>query len=146
MDTDRALREFRAGDRPDEVAIYLSEDALSGSDADALAEHGVRRDGGVVLVLPGDRGRSAFAAGTGTDAMAFAREAMDVEGRIDADLTGGECPDAGDGDDHRVRFLLAFAEERNEEIGGRYAEGDVVHAYAQCSCGTAYSDRWVAGN
>jgi hypothetical protein len=28
-------------------------------------------------------------------------------------------------------------------VGGVYAEGDVVHAYAQCACGTAYSDRWV---
>ncbi|MFB6159994.1 MAG: DUF5807 family protein [Haloferacaceae archaeon] len=144
MDTDRTLRAFLAGARPDDVAIYLSDEALSGGDADALAEHGTRRDGGVLLVLPGERGRSAFAAGTGTDAMAFAREAMDAEGRIAPDLTGGDCPDA-DGGDHDVRFLLAFAEERNEEVGGRYAEGDVIHAYAQCSCGRAYSDRWVAG-
>jgi hypothetical protein len=28
-------------------------------------------------------------------------------------------------------------------VGGLYAEGAVVHAYAHCECGTSYSDRWV---
>ncbi|MFB6157975.1 MAG: DUF5807 family protein [Haloferacaceae archaeon] len=143
MADDRALAEFLAGDRPDEVALFLAEDELDG--AGTLAERGTRVDGGVVLVLPGERGRSAFAAGTGTDAMAFAREAMDAEGRIDPRLDGGECPEDEGDDDHRPRFVLAFAEERNEAVGGIYAEGDVVHAYARCACGASYSDRWVAG-
>lgn len=140
---DRALEEFLAGDRPDEVALFLADDELD--DAGRLADRGLRVDGGVVLVVPGERGRRAFGAGTGTDAMTFAQEAMETEGRIDPDLDGGECPDAADGGDHALRYLLAFAEARNEAIGGIYAEDDVVHAYACCTCGTAYSDRWVVG-
>ncbi|MFB6305120.1 MAG: DUF5807 family protein [Haloferacaceae archaeon] len=144
MTDERALDEFLAGDRPDEVALFLADDELD--EAGALADRGTRVDGGVVLVMPGERGRSAFAAGTGTDAMAFAREAMDTEGTVSARLDGGECPEADGSDEpHRARFVLAFAEERNEEVGGIYAEGDVVHAYARCTCGASYSDRWVAG-
>jgi hypothetical protein len=139
---DRALSEFLAGDRPDEVALFLTDDELD--DDGVLAERGAPADGGVVLVMPGDRGRSAFAAGTGMDAMTFAQEAMETEGRIDRTLDGGACPDA-DGGDHALRFVLAFAEEQNESVGGIYAEGDVIHAYARCACGASYSDRWVVG-
>lgn len=144
MDDDgRALDEFLAGDRPDEVALFLADDEL---DDGALADRGTRADGGVVLVVPGERGRRAFAAGTGMDAMAFAREATNAEGRIAERLDGGECPDDdGEDGDHAPRFVFSFVEEQNEAVGGRYAEGDVVHAYARCTCGTAYSDRWVAG-
>ncbi|WP_214676352.1 DUF5807 family protein, partial [Escherichia coli] len=38
---------------------------------------------------------------------------------------------------------VAFAEAQNEEVGGIYAEGDVIHAYAKSSEGAAFSDRWV---
>jgi hypothetical protein len=72
------------------------------------------------------------------DAMEFAREAMETEGHVARDLSGGEAPDGGD-----VQFVFAFAEARNEEVGGLYAEGDVIHAYAYSSEGTAFSDRWV---
>jgi hypothetical protein len=156
--TDRALAEFLAGDRPDEVAFFLSDDELDDESAAALVARGTRVDGGLVLVLPGDRGRSAFAAGTGTDAMTFAGEAMETEGEIAPGLDGGTCPNAtggadgtgaedeGNGDDHALRYLLAFAEERNEDVGGIYAEGDVIHAYARCTCGAAYSDKWVVGD
>jgi hypothetical protein len=44
-----------------------------------------------------------------------------------------------------LRFTFAFVEARNEEVGGIYAEGPVVHAYAACTCGETYSQRWVAG-
>ncbi|MFB6281240.1 MAG: DUF5807 family protein [Haloferacaceae archaeon] len=141
---DRALAEFLNADRPDEVAFFLAEDELD--DDGRLADRGIGADGGVVLVVPGDRGRRAFAAGTGTDAMTFAGEARRREGRIAPTLDGGECPDAADGGRHALRYLLAFAEERNESVGGIYAEGDVIHAYARCACGTAYSDRWVVGD
>ncbi|MFW6382849.1 MAG: DUF5807 family protein, partial [Haloferacaceae archaeon] len=66
-----------------------------------------------------------------------------TEGLIDADLTGGTCPEEASGGEHTPRFVFAFAEERNEEVGGIYAEGDVIHAYAHCECGTSYSDKWV---
>jgi len=137
---------FLRGDRLDDVVIYLSDAAVEG-DAEALADRGTRVDDGIVLVLPGDQGRRAFATGTGVEALAFAKRAGGTEGGVERTLDGGACPDAdGAGDDpHRVRFLLAFAEGENADVGGRYADGDVVHAYAQCSCGTAYSDRWVAG-
>ncbi len=147
MDVQRARDEFLAGDRPDEVVLYLADETTEGS---GLADHGLETDAGILLVLPGDQGRQAFSAGTGVDAMTFAGQAMGTEGDVAATLDGGACPDDdGDGDggeaDHTLRFLLAFAEAENEEVGGRYAEGAVVHAYAQCSCGTAYSDRWTVG-
>ncbi|MFB6092301.1 MAG: DUF5807 family protein [Haloquadratum sp.] len=147
------LDEFLAGERHDDVALFLTEDYL---DSQArLAEMGEAVDAGYVLVVPGDAGRQAFSAGTGMDAMAFAREAMDERGHVDRDLAGGECPeadaeaaadDAGEGaDDHETEFIFAFSEAQNEEVGGLYARGDVIHAYAHCACGANYSDRWVVG-
>ncbi|GGL69670.1 DUF5807 family protein [Halocalculus aciditolerans] len=139
-----ALDEFLDGDRVEDVAVYLSESTVG--DLGALAEYGVDVDDGIVLVLPGDQGRSAFKRVSGMDAMDFAGRAMDTDGDIDRDLASGECPskhaDEPD-DDHRVKLGFAFAEEQNEEVGGLYAEGAVVHAYAYCTCGTAYSDRWL---
>lgn len=137
--------EFLAGERPEDVAIYLAESFVS--DLGPLEEYGDRVEDGVLLVVPGDNGRAAFQKATGKDAMGFAREAGGTEAPVDRTLAGGDCPEAGDdgsgNGDHEVKYVFAFAEERNEEVGGIYAEGDVVHAYAQCSCGTAYSDRWV---
>ena len=141
---DAPRREFLAGERTDDVVVYVAGDA----DPGALGGHGESVDDGVVLVLPGDRGRSAFEKATGIDPMQFAGSAMDVDGDIDRELTGGDCPSAHPDDpdaDHAVEFLFAFAEDQNEEVGGIYEHGDVVHAYAACSCGTAYSDRWVVG-
>jgi hypothetical protein len=132
--------QFLAGERPDDVAIYLAEGVVD--DPDALAGYGERLEDGILLVVPGERGRNAFSTATGKDAMAFAKEAMGEEGEIDADLSGGSCPDCGDDE---IRIVFAFAEEPNEEVGGIYAEGTVIHAYAQCSCGAAFSQRWVAG-
>lgn len=146
---------FLAGERPDDVALFLAESYVAD---DRLAEFGESVDGGVVLVVDGERGRNAFRAATGTDAMAFAKDAMATEGEIDRELTGGVCPesdseqsadhgasaDSGDSTDHDVQFVFAFAEEQNEDVGGIYAEGDVVHAYARCACGAVFSDRWVA--
>jgi len=69
---------------------------------------------------------------------------------IESTLAGGVCPDAGDPDaeattdDHHIEFGFAFAEAENQEVGGLYAEGDVIHAYAHCSCGTDFSQKWVA--
>ena len=132
---------FLAGDRPDDVALFLSDSFVSD---DRLAEFGDRVDGGVLIVVDGERGRSAFQAATGTGAMEFAKSAMGRESPIDDDLTGGTCPDADDAGEHAPQFVFAFAEEQNEDVSGIYADGDVVHAYARCTCGTAYSDRWNA--
>ncbi|PSQ10536.1 hypothetical protein BRC99_07200 [Halobacteriales archaeon QS_7_69_60] len=133
---------FLAGDRLDDVLVYLHEDGV-GSVEDLLGV-GTRVDDGVVLVLPGDDGRAAFESATGTDPMAFAGAAMDTDGDVGDDCTGGTCP-ASDGDDadHYARFVFAFAEEQNEAVGDLYAEGDVMHAYAACDCGTTYSEKWV---
>ncbi len=137
-----ALDEFLAGERPDDVAIYLSDDAVT--DPDRLVTVGERVPDGVVIVVDGDRGRAAFQSATGVGAMEFAGAAMGRDGEIDRTLTDGRCPDAADDEsDHAVRFLLAFAEERDESVGGIYADGDVIHAYAACGCGTAYSEKWV---
>jgi hypothetical protein len=142
--TESPRDEFLAGERPDDVALYLSESFVD--DVDALTDRGERTDEGVVLVVEGDRGRSVFRSMTGMDAMDFAGTAMQNPGTVDRDLTTGECPNAADGpQDHHVEFTFAFAEEQNEDVGGLYAEGNVVHAYVYCSCGTAYADKWVAG-
>jgi hypothetical protein len=85
------------------------------------------------------------------DAMQFAKGAMGTEGDIAADLSGGVCPasesaaESAEGEDHAVQFVFAFAEEQNEEVGGLYAEGDVIHAYAHCDCGESFSHKWVTG-
>lgn len=140
-DDDR-LMSFLAGDRLDDVAIFLADDYL---DAEGrLAEIGDEVDGGVVLVVPGEKGRRAFASGTGIDAMEFAQTAMQTDGEISPRLDGGVCPAAAE--THDVEFIFAFAEEENEGVGGLYAEGDVVHAYAHCGCGTSYSHKWVVGS
>lgn len=133
------------------MLIYVAAD--DETDLDALADHGERVDDGVVLVLPGETGRTVFERATGIGAMDFAGAAMRTEGEVAGDLTGGTCPNAnantnadggGDGDeDHHARFVLAFAEAPNEEVGGIYEDGTVVHAYVSCSCEAAYSDRWV---
>lgn len=148
-----AREEFLAGERPDDVAIFLADEHLR--NAEALAEHAERVDGGYVLVVDGERGRRLFQKVAGEAPMEFAQEATKNEGSIQRDLTGGTCPGAGeegdpDGEggpdvDHAVRFVLAFAQEQTEDVGGPYEEGDVVHAYARCACGTAYSERWVVG-
>jgi hypothetical protein len=138
---DRAA--FLAGERPDDVLIYLADGAVS--DPDALAAHGERTGEGVVLVLSGERAQGVFQRTAGIDPMAFARRAMDTEGAVRPDCTGGTCPADGSGGDHRARFVFAFAEEQNEDAGGLYAEGGVIHAYVACACGERYSDRWVAG-
>ena len=146
-----AREEFLAGERLEDVLVYLARDAVG--DPDALAAHAEAVEDGLVLVMPGDQARGVFQEAAGIDPMAFAREAGATEGHVDSDLTGARCPAAGEGadgtdppgTDHAVRFIFAFAEGENEEAGGLYAEGDVIHAYVSCACGTSYSDRWVAG-
>lgn len=134
--------QFLAGERLDDVAFFLSESFVD--DLAELEGRGERVEGGVVIVVEGDRGREAFKAATGIDPMNFAGTAMGTEGHVDSDLAGGVCPNAEPGS-HDIQFTFAFAEGQNEDAGGIYAEGDVVHAYAYCACGTAFSDRWVVG-
>ena len=148
------LDEFLVGERLDDVVFYVSDAYLD--DDSRLRSVGSEVDGGVRLILDGETGRSAFQAGTGMGAMEFAKTAMDADGEIARTLDDGACPfaddpdadDAGEGPetDHEIRFIFAFAEAQNEEVGGLYAEGDVVHAYAHCTCGGSYSHRWVIGD
>jgi RecB family exonuclease len=138
--TESKREAFLSGDRPDDVAFFLHESAVSG--IEALADRGERTDEGVVIVVDGNTGRSAFESATGIDPMALAKSAMGTEGAVDRDLTGGDCPD---GDDHDARLVFAFAEEQNEDVEGLYTEGDVIHAYVACECGTRYSEKWLAG-
>ncbi|NLV03360.1 DUF5807 family protein [Haloferax volcanii] len=135
------VAEYLAGERLDDVALYLTHEYLDSQGK--LPNMGVEVENGYVLVVPGDDGRRAFAAGTGMDAMEFAQTAMGNDGDIDDDLSGGTCPEAAAEENHEVKFIFSFAEAQNEEVGGIYEEGDVVHAYAKCTCGTTYSDRWV---
>ena len=144
------LAAFLAGERHDDVALFLTEAYLDSQGK--LPKMGETVESGYVLVVPGDDGRRAFAAGTGMDAMEFAQGAMETRGHISRDLDGGECPAAGqetdaveETSDHDVEFIFAFSEEHNEDVGGLYARGPVVHAYAHCACGESYSDKWVVG-
>ncbi|MFA9516738.1 DUF5807 family protein [Halopenitus sp. H-Gu1] len=139
------LEEFLAGERLDDVVLFVSDTAL---DADSrLRNVGDERENGVVVVADGERGRSAFEAGTGMDVMEFTKEAMETTGEIDETLDGATCPAEGEDDEttHEVEFVFAFAEGQNEDVGGLYAEGDVIHAYAHCSCGENFSRKWIAG-
>lgn len=138
---DRAYEEFLAGERTDDVLVFLHKSAVG--DSDALGGLATEVNNGLVVVLPGDEGRAAFERAVGIDPMDFAGTAMQTGGEVGDDCTSGVCPNDGSGI-HRVKFLFAFAEEQNAEVGGLYAEGDVIHAYAACSCGTTYSDKWVA--
>lgn len=139
-----ARDEFLAGDRPKEVALFLADDQVD--DPEQLTELGTaeRVSGGTLLVIPGDRGRAVVSQAVGRDVMEFAQEAGAERSTVDRDLTGGDCP-ADDGEaDHQAAFIFAFVEPENEEVGDLYAEGPVVHAYVACTCGTSYSERWVA--
>ena len=140
-DPDERYEAFLRGDRPDDVLMYLHEEGVGS--IEELATIGVTVDDGVVLVLPGEKGRNAFEQATGLDAMDFAGMAMNTEGEIDDDCTGGRCPDEDDADAHYPKFIFAFVESQNESVGGIYAEGDVRHAYAACACGTTYAEKSV---
>jgi len=144
------LDEFLAGERLDDVVFFVSDAYLD--DDSRLRSVGTETDDGVRLILDGETGRSAFEAGTGMGAMEFAKTAMGADGEIARSLDGGVCPSGDDGSDddgsetdHAVQFVFAFAEAQNDEVGGLYAEGDVVHAYAHCACGESYSHKWVIG-
>lgn len=143
-----ARSEFLAGERPDDVAIYLADDVVD--DPEKLLPYGERTDDGVLLILDGQKGRSVFQKATGVGPMAFAKQSGDRSGLVYDDLTGGTCPELAEAknpnpDDHRARFLLSFVQPQTEGVADRYEEGDVVHAYVQCACGTAYSNWWIAG-
>lgn len=137
---------FLAGDRPDDVAIYLADDYVD--DLGRLEKYGVRTADGIVIVVDGESGRNAFHAATGMDAMNFAQGAMGTEGDIAHDLTDGDCPAVEEDPDaeHVVEFVFAFSEDEkdDDEFDGLYTEGDVVHAYAHCTCGASYADKWLA--
>jgi len=130
---------FLAGERPDDVAIFIDDDVVEGDLSDAAE----RTENGWLLIVDGESGRSVFQRLAGVDPMAFARQAGDARTAVDRDLTGGDCPEDSD---HDPEYVFAFVEAQNEEVGGLYADGPVVHAYAHCECGADYSERWVAGD
>ena len=141
-----ARSEFLAGERPEDVVLFLAEGMVDGPEK--LEEYGERTDDGLVLVMDGEMGRRVFKTATEMDAMTFAGKAMGTEGEIDPDLSGAICPkrdEIEDEHDHRTRFVFAFLEEQQTSMDGLVAEGDTVFAYAHCTCGAAYSDRWHAG-
>jgi len=135
--------EFLAGERLEDVLFFLHEDAVS--NPGALAAYADPVGDGLVLVLSGDDGRNAFQSATGIDPMGLAQDAMKTDGVVHDDLTDANCPVAEEepAENHTTKFVFAFAEGQNEEVGGVYAEGDVIHAYAVCACGERYSDKWV---
>lgn len=136
------LETFLAGRAPDHIAIVLADAIVD--DPGTLMDYAEPVEGGQALVLGGATGRTVFQRATGQDPMAFARAAANRDGHVARDLSGGECPDAGD-EPHDPHIVLSFAEPSNEAAGGLYAEGPVVHAYVQCECGARYAEKWVVG-
>ena len=132
---------FLNGERPDDVHVYLHEETVS--NPDALSAHSERVGDGFVLLLDGDSARTVFQRATGIDPMGLAQDAMGTEGEVTPDCTDGVCP-RGRGPSHYPRLIFAFAEAQNEQAGGLYAMGPVIHAYVACACGERYSDKWVA--
>lgn len=138
-----ARTEFLAGDRLDDVVLFLAEGMVDAPDK--LEQYGERTDDGLVLVMEGETGRSVFKKATQMDAMTFAGKAMGTTGTIARDLTDATCPKADEVEDehgHTTRFVFAFVERQREEMDGLVADDDTVFAYAHCTCGAAYSDRW----
>lgn len=134
---------FLAGEQPDDVVLFLAEGMVDAPEK--LETYGERTDDGLVLVMEGETGRNVFKTATEMDAMTFAGKAMGTTGSIDADLSGATCPKRDEVDDehgHQTRFVFAFVEQQREEMDGLVAEDDTVFAYAHCTCGAAYSDRW----
>lgn len=135
--------EFLAGERPDDIAFFLHRSAISNDES--LPDSAETVENGVVVVRPGETGQRIVESLVGIDPMKLAQQAMDTQGRIDHTLAGGTCPDSDEDGEHTTKFVFAFVEGQNEDVGGLYAQGDVVHAYGKCSCGVAYSEKWVAG-
>jgi hypothetical protein len=135
---------FLRGDRHEDVVLFLADGTL---DADTLSHLTNPVDNGDILIINGEDGRQAFEAATGIEAMSFAQTAMETRGHITRKLTGGECPKRTvDADTHETEFIFAFSEPQNDAVGGLYSRGDVVHAYAHCTCGCNYADKWVIGS
>ena len=141
---DDRFEAFLAGTRPDDVAAFFSTATLSDAETLAAESYATAVEGGVRIVVPGEAGRAAFESATGVDPMDFAGQAMGTEGEIAETLAAGTCPAAEEPGPHEVEMAFAFAEEQNDDVGGLYAEGDVIHAYAKCSCGQAYAEKWLA--
>jgi len=134
--------EFLAGERHGDVTIFLHADA--NAELEDLAAAGIETDDGAFIVIDGEQGRSVFQTATGRDPVGLASEARENESHVEADLTGGECPsDEDESSDHFSKYIFAFSEAQNEAVDGIYAEGDVMHAYVVCNCGTTYADKWL---
>jgi hypothetical protein len=138
MTTDRAA--FLDGERPSDVHIFLHEDSVN--DVTSLEPHGEPVENGIVLVMDGKRARDVFQSATGIDPMELAQDAMGTAGEVASDCAAATCPNEGDSDDHIPKFIFTFAEAQNEDVGGLYADGPVIHAYVACTCGARYSDKW----
>ncbi|MUV90656.1 hypothetical protein GJ629_12745 [Halapricum sp. CBA1109] len=138
------LESFLAGDRPDDVAFFLHEDAVE--NIGALEEYAESVADGVVLVLPGEQGRSAFQKAAGIDPMELSQQAVGTEGDIHRDLSGGVCPakEEEPEENHTARIVFSFVQEQTDDVEGIYTEGDVVHGYAVCTCGERYAEKWLA--
>ena len=136
---------FLAGERPDDVAFFLHEDTVE--NIGALDDYAESVEDGIILVLPGDQGRDAFQKAAGLDPMALSQRAAKTDGTIDPDLTGGICPAAEDEpeENHTAKVVFSFVQEQTPEADGIYTEGDVIHGYAVCTCGEAYSQKWLVG-
>ncbi|MWV63722.1 hypothetical protein GRS48_02625 [Halorubrum sp. JWXQ-INN 858] len=119
--------------------------AGTGMGAMEFAQTATRTEGRIARSL--DDGECPFV--DAEDATEEAEEGAEVDAE-DAESDPGDAESDAEGDafagDHEVRFVFAFAEGQNEEVGGIYAEGDVVHAYAHCACGESYSHKWVVGD
>ena len=132
--------EFLAVNRHDDIVLFLSEHVVD--EHSAIRDQALSVETGCVLTISGTRAQQIVESAIGMGPMAFAKKAMGTRVHVDRELKDAACPSGHT--DHETEFILAFSEAENQAVGGLYAQGPVIHAYTQCSCGALAADKWVA--
>lgn len=133
---------FIAGEKPKHILLYHGIGAGKLPDQAAKLAHDI--EDGHVMVLPAAMAQEIADKVLIPDLSTFSERSRERGGAIESFLTAGTCPEAMDnGKGHTLEQIFAFVQPKDELLGGIYAKGDVMHAYALCSCQTYYSDRWV---
>jgi hypothetical protein len=138
----QSLGQFVAGNRPEHVMLFQRDG--TGPLSDNAQELGHEVADGTVIVAPAVMAQEIVSEVLSPSPTEFTDRAREREGEIESFLTAGTCPDAGEDDGkHLLEQLFAFVQPEDQSLGEMYAKGDVMHAYAQCSCQAHYSDKWV---
>ncbi|WP_254280489.1 DUF5807 family protein [Haloarcula marina] len=135
--------QFIAGNRPGHIMLFQHENATSlPDDASKVAKNAAE---GKMIIQPAVMARDLIDKVLVPNISQFTELSQKRQGNIEPYLTSGDCPEANSNhdEDHIIEQLFAFVQPKHNSLGGIYADGDVMHAYARCSCQVHYSDRWV---